>query len=173
MPPRLSDTKRAAILADIRAGKPRNQIARDHKVSPSTVTGIANKGVGATAFDRSLTKNATEAAVADNRARRAETSRRFLDKANEFLDQMDQPYTVFAFGGKDNSYNEHTLDRPPIPELRNLMVASATAFDKHLLADRHDSGERVESAKSLIGAIAAGLNAAYDQLDTPSDDDQP
>lgn len=158
MPARISDDRRAAILADIQAGKPRNQIARDHNVSAGTVTNIANQGGVTDAFDRSATKRATEAAVADNRAVRAVVSRRFLDKASEILDQMDKPYTVHAFGGKDNTFNSETLDRPPAGELRNLMVTAATAFDKHLAADRHDAeGEQGMAAvdqwlRSIVGS---------------------
>lgn len=139
MPPPLPDNKRAAILADIQAGqKSRNQIARDHGVSAGAVTKLAPPG----SFDRSQVKRATEAKVADNKARRAEISRRFLDKAAELLDQMDQPHLVFNFGGKDNTYNERELDRPPTADLRNLIVSAATAFDKHLAADRHDNDDQ-------------------------------
>lgn len=136
----LDDTTRAAILVDIRAGKSRNAIARDHQVSAGSVTKLAQE-IGHR-FDRSKTKNATEAAKADNAALRASTSRRLLLKANEFLDQMDRPHTAFNFGGKDNTYNEKQLDRPPVSDLRNLMTAAAVAIDKHIVIEKHDnSGE--------------------------------
>lgn len=139
MPKPIPAAKRAAVLRDIKAGGPRNLIARAHGVSPGTVTGIA-KAEGLTgAFDRSQTKSATEAAVADNKARRAATSRRFLDKCNDLMDRMDRPHLAFAFGGKDNTYNEHQLPEPPVDALRSLMTAAAVAFDKHLAADRHDA----------------------------------
>lgn len=172
MPKRLSDDVRSAIVATIKqGGLSTRQIGKLHDVSDATVRRIAKDENITDAWSRDNTEKATRASVADNRAVRAITSRRFLDRANWFLDQMDEPYTVFAFGGKDNDYNEHLLNRPPIPELRSLMTAAATAFDKHLVADRHDSGARTESAKSLIGSIAAGLNAAYEQLpDEPADD---
>jgi transposase-like protein len=140
VPRPLDDTKRAAILDDIRAGKPRNTVARDHGVSGSTVSKLAREND--LAFDRSQTKNATEAKKADNAALRAATSRRLLEKANEFLDQMDRPHLAFNFGGKDNTYNEKWLDRPPVTDLRNLMTAAAVAVDKHLVIEKHDnSGE--------------------------------
>jgi integrase len=73
MPKPLDETKRAAILADIRAGqKPRNQIARDHDVSPSTVTGVAKTAGITDAFDRSQTLKATRAKSDDNAAKRAQ-----------------------------------------------------------------------------------------------------
>jgi hypothetical protein len=157
VPPRLPDDKRAAIQADIEASqKSRNQIARDHDVSVGTVTNIAKAAGLTTAFDRSQTKTATEAKKADNAALRASTSRRLLEKANELLDQMDQPHVAFHFGGKDNTYNEKQLDRPPVADLRNLMTAAAVAVDKHLVIEKHDnSGESHAAVDAWLDAMGA------------------
>lgn len=139
MPAPLSSRKRAAILADIQAGqKSRNQIARDHKVSVSSVTKLAPPG----SFDRSQTKRATEALVVDAKARRAEIGRKFLEKADRLLDQMEQPHIVFNIGGKDNVYTEHLMDAPPTADIRNLMTSAAIALDKHMAADKHDSDDQ-------------------------------
>lgn len=139
MPRPLPPKKRAAIIADIEAGqKSRNQIARDHGVSVSSVTKLAPPG----SFDRSKTKHATEAAVIDAKARRAEISRKFLEKADRLLDQMDEPHIVFNIGGKDNVYTEHLMDAPPTADIRNLMTSAAIAFDKHMAADRHDNDDQ-------------------------------
>lgn len=139
MPPPLDQSKREAILADIRPGQlGRNQIARRHGVSGPTVTNIAQEAGLTTAFDREHTKNATEALRLDNAQLRARTSRRFLDKANDLLSQMDQPHLAFHFGGKDNTYAEREMPKPPVDALRNLIVSAATAFDKHLKAELFD-----------------------------------
>jgi hypothetical protein len=79
--------------------------------------------------------------VADSAARRAETSRRFLEKSNELLDMMDQPHVAFNFGGRDNTYEEHMFAKPPVDALRTLMAAAAQAFGQHLAQDRHDADE--------------------------------
>ncbi len=164
MPPRIPDDKRSAILADIEAGKKgRNQIARDHGVGVGTVTKIAKDAGVTTAFDRADLKKATEAAALDNKALRVRTARRFLDKANELLDQMDEPHLVFNFGGKDNTYEEHLLNKPPTGDLKNLMVSAATAIDKHLVLERHDSATS-DAASSLLDAVANGLQNAYESL---------
>lgn len=175
MPPPLDPAKRAAILADIKAGaKSRNQIARDHKVSTGTVSNIAKEAGVTGAFDRAATKNATEAAIADNKALRAKVSRRFLDECNRFLDDLHKPHTVFNFGGKDNSYNERTFDEPPTADKRNLIISAATAFDKHLVAERHDADTGAAGARSVLGQLAAGLQLAAEQIDgTPPDDGEP
>lgn len=162
--PRIPDRKRQAIADDIRAGKPRNQVARDHDVSAGTVTNIARESGLTEAFDRSATKNATAALVADNKALRAITSRRMLVKANELLDQMDQPHIVFNIGGKDNVYTEHLMDRPPTTDLRNLMTSAAVAIDKHAVLEKLDSDSGADAARSMLGALAEGLQAAADHI---------
>lgn len=169
MPAPIPEDKRAAILRDIEADHPRNQIARDHKVSVSTVTKFA-KQVGHE-FDRSHTKNATAAAVADNKSLRAATSRRFLEEANLFLDDLHRPHTVFNFGGKDNTFNSMEFPEPPTADKRNLMVSAATAFDKHLVGEKHDADSGAVGARSVLGALAAGLQLAAEQIDgqTPTE----
>lgn len=140
MPTRIPDDKRAAILADVRAGeKSRGQIAREQGVSPQTVTNLARDASITEPFSRLKTKNAIEAALVDGRARRAAIARRMLDRADEFLDLMGQPYRVFAFAGRDGDYQEHERDRPPPAELRHLMVCAATALDKHMALEKHDA----------------------------------
>jgi transposase-like protein len=88
VPPRISDDKRAAILADIKAGTlSRNAIARQHSVSVSTVTKLAKDSGNPNAFDRSQTKKATEAKAADDKARIAEIQSRLLDLSEAALTQ--------------------------------------------------------------------------------------
>lgn len=158
MPRPIEPEKRAAILADIRSGElGRNEIARKHGVGLATVSRIADDEGLTGAWDRTATKNATEALRLDNAALRARTSRRFLEKANELLDQMDQPHIAFNFGGKDNTYVEHPMDRPPVADLRNLMVTAATAFDKHLKAELFDGQHEG------LAAVDAWLRGITDQ----------
>ncbi|MBG0830529.1 hypothetical protein HS041_22465 [Planomonospora sp. ID67723] len=143
----IDETKRDAILADIKTGqKSRNAIARDHDVSVGTVTNIAKRSGLTSAFDRSSTKNATEAARLDNAALRAATSRRFLEEANRFLDDLHQPITVWNFGGKDNTFNSVEVPAPSTADKRNLIVSAATALDKHLAVEKHDSSGESHAA---------------------------
>lgn len=135
---KISPETRVKVLDAIRAGGKRNAIAREHGVAASTVTKIAQDAGLADAFDRSATENATRAAVADNKARRAVLARRFLDEAEAALADMRAPHLVYSFGGRDNAYNEHTLDVPPSGDRRNLMIIAATAVDKSMAIDRHD-----------------------------------
>jgi len=157
MPPRIPDETREAILADIRGGGTCRGIAEHHGVSPSTVTKLAKDAGIANAFERAQTKNATEARLADNRARRAELSSRLLKKAGQLLDQMDRPHRVFNFGGKDNTFEERVLDVPPTGDLRNLMVTAATAIDKHVVLEKVDADSGTDTAGSLLGALLDDL----------------
>ena len=147
MPAPLPDDKRAAILADIKAGKARNVIAREHGVSPSTVTRIAQTSGWTTAFDRSQTKNATAAAIADSAARRARLAQRLVTLAELSLNQAIA------------ELSETTA--------RDAAVVLGIAVDKHLAIERHDSGADADQAASLLGAILNDLQARHG--DTPSE----
>lgn len=160
----LSPETRAAILADIDRGLGRNLIARTHNVAVGTVTAIAQAEGRTNAFDRSAKWKATEAARADNAALRATTSRRFLEEANKLLDQLHEPHLAFHFGGKDNTYAEALHDEPPVEAKRNLMVAAAVAFDKHLKADAHDADEGNAGGRALIKALSDAFGIAYDHM---------
>jgi len=155
--PPVTDAEKARIRALHEQGLNCAQIAAETGRSKSTVTRQC-QAMGLR-FDREQTKAATAAKVADSAARRAETSRRFLEKTNELLDQMDQPHTAFNFGGKDNTYEEHEFDKPPVDALRTLMQAAGQAFDKHLAQDRHDSGGE-EGGSAVDRWLAAMIDGA-------------
>ena len=143
--PPVTDAERDQIRILHARGKSCGQIAAELGRSKSAITRQC-KALGLS-FDRAQTKAATAAVIADSAARRAETSRRFLEKSNELLDMMDQPHVAFNFGGRNNTYEEHEFEKPPVDALRALMQTAAQAFDKHLAQDRHDSsGEEGGSA---------------------------
>ena len=66
-------------------------------------------------WDRSKTKAATDARVADNKARRAALESTLLAKADQLIAQIDAPHVVFNFGGKDNTFEKRTWTaHPPV-----------------------------------------------------------
>lgn len=143
MPKALDPAERQAILDDIQAGKlSRNAIARKHGRSVGTVTNIANSSGLDEPFDRSQTEKGTQARQVDLAELRSLTSARFLQEANKMLDRLNEPCEVFAFGGAENRFNSEVLHRPPSAEARNFIVSAATALDKHLVLDRHDSDDK-------------------------------
>jgi hypothetical protein len=143
--PPLTDAERARIRELHAQGMSASAIGRAIGRSQGAVS--KNAAAMGLSFDRAQTKAATAAKVADSAARRAETSRRFLEKANELLDMTEQPHVAFNFGGKENSYNEHEFSKPPVDALKTLVQAAAVAFDRHMAQDKHDAaGEEGGSA---------------------------
>ena len=107
-------------------GLSRNAIAAELGRSPATVTKLA-RDAGVT-FDRSATAAATAAKQADNRALRAELERGLLEDVRRMRAQMFAPVTVYAFGGKENEYNEHELAELDVRGKKDLMSAIGQAI---------------------------------------------
>jgi transposase-like protein len=167
MPPRISDDKRAAILDDIKAGgNSCRGIARKHGVSDRVVRKIADENGITDAWSRAQTENATRARQADVRAQRTELKAVLLDDVRKLRERAWSPYTYYERGKEGPE--KVTLDLPPLGEARNAYTAIGIALDKHIALERIDSDGGADRAKGMIGALAAGLRAAYDQL--PTDD---
>lgn len=167
MPPRLDDTRRDAILADIQAiadgqgDRSARAVARTHNVSVNSVTRIADAAGLSEVWGRVQTERATRARNIDMASERGVLKSRLLEAAHDLLDQLDEPYTAYSFGGKDNSYNEHEFSRPPAEIARQLMTSAAIALDKHALLDKHDSDDGADAGRSMIEGLALGLESAY------------
>ncbi len=157
MPPRIPDDKRAAILAEVKAGtKGRNQIARDHGVSVGTVTNIANSaGIGQTAFDRSVSEKATQAVVADNRSRRARIASELLDDVERLRKRAWEPYTYYERGQQGPELV--TLEQPPQKEAKEAYVAIGICLQRHAELEKHDADRGDEKAKSMLTDLAKAL----------------
>ncbi|MEV4053020.1 helix-turn-helix domain-containing protein [Amycolatopsis sp. NPDC049688] len=149
------------------AGESRNAIAEAIGRSGATVSKIAAE-LGLS-FDREAVKAATEAKVADARARRAALMLDLLDDAARLRAQLWTPHTYVDHGGKDFVREVWTQPEPTAQDKLKLMQATATAANTSMKLEEHDTGSGgVDGAKSMLGALAAGLQAAYDQL--PPDD---
>ena len=153
----LTNAERAAILVDLRAGLSLGQTCRKHARSRGAVGGIA-KAHGIS-FDRTVIKNATEAKVADNKARRAVIAERLLVEVNGFIDSIRKPFLAHNFGGKDNTYAEHELPGPTTGDIRNLMVSVGIALTKHVELARFDADPGQDAAVSLRDALREQLTA--------------
>lgn len=155
----LTDAKRSAILADIEAGqKSRNQIARDHKVSVSTVTGLAPPG----SFDRSKTAAATHAKVADAKARRAQLAALLLDDAHRLRERLWEPSKqVFS---SPLGAEIITLDLPPARDAKDFMAAVSGAVKSHVDIEKLDTDTGSADAKSMLGALGEALQVAADNI---------
>lgn len=101
-------------------------------------------------WDRSRTAAAVKAHTVDMAARRTVLAANLLQDAERLREQMWQPAVVYAFGGKDNDYNEHPVAEPPAGDKRTLMQAASTALTAHLRLVDHDSDGGLTEARSVL-----------------------
>ncbi|MEU7590691.1 helix-turn-helix domain-containing protein [Micromonospora sp. NPDC049230] len=140
----------------------RNEIARRLRRSGKTISYIADE-LGL-AFDRSRTKAATAAKVVDARERRATLAVALLEDAARLRTQLWERASYVDHGGKEYDRVDWTLDEPTFADKLKLMQATGIAIDKAVRLDEYDADPGIDAAKSMLGALAAGLGAAYDQL---------
>ncbi|MCC2033078.1 hypothetical protein [Microbacterium allomyrinae] len=153
---------RTRAIELIQQGIPRNAIARELLIAPSSVSGIA-KDEGLT-FDRAnQTASATAARQHDLKVRRLELIDELMSKAADHLVAIDQPVTVFNFGGKDNTFEERTLERAPTGDLLNLHRATSLALKdaRELIHDDDDEG--VAEAESMLMNLILELGLHEDE----------
>lgn len=137
-------------------------IAVELGVSKSTVSRWAKQD--GLKFDRARTAEATAAKTIDLAAGRTRLAEKMLARAEEALDDLDKPYIVYSFGGRDNVYNEHKLDKPPVEVKRNVLTMAGITFDK--LSRIVEKDPDVTGAESAVRALQAGLTAAAAVLRT-------
>lgn len=154
----VSPELRARIIELITGGMARNAIAREVKIAPSVVTRIAQDEE--LSFDRGPTAAAVAARQIDMKARRIELIEELMSKAMDHIVAIDQPFLAFSFGGKDNDYNEHELDRAPTGDILNLHRAASLAMKDARELIRDDDDEGVGEAESLLMnlILELGLN---------------
>jgi hypothetical protein len=118
------------------------------------------KALGLT-WDRSKTKDATAARVADNRATRSTIEAGLLADVQRLRGQMFAPCKAFNFGGKDNTYAEVALDQPTFVDQLKIMQAATIAVDRSLKIAVHDSDSSHDDAKSMLTGLAAAMGLAF------------
>ena len=109
-------------------GYGRNRLARELDIPPVQISRAA-EAMGLT-FDRSRIQAATEARLADIAERRSILAEDLLSDAERLRSQLWVETTVYSFGGKDNTYEEHTFDEAPASDKRALMSTAAMAIDR-------------------------------------------
>ncbi|WP_242882599.1 hypothetical protein [Actinomadura litoris] len=163
MPPRLDDETRAAITADIRAGKKsRNAIARDHGVAPSMVTKLARESGNDKAFDRKPTAEAVQAAKVDAKALRAALIADLYADAQMFRRRSWSEYTQIVTGPAGPELV--TTKLPPLRDQQAGYTALAICLDKAIKLESIDSDGGAEAGRTMVGELRAALGLAYTQL---------
>jgi hypothetical protein len=133
----ITDEDRRRVHELHAAGRARNQIAKEIGRSGSTVSKIAAE-LGLS-FNREAARAATEARVADAKARRAELMHALLDDAERLRQQLFAPTVIHSFGGKENTYSEKPVDQPLFRDQRDIVQAVNTAIAASLRLDLHDA----------------------------------
>lgn len=150
---------RQAVIDDLPSGMSCRAIAERNGVSADWVSKLA-KTVG----HRWGAKH-TAAAAAVNREygaeHRALLRRMFQQRAQQLLDEFNEPYLAFSFGGRDNEYNEHRFDTPPIEARRQMIQAAATAVKEARALDEHDrTDEHLSDFDTWLAQISGQVEAA-------------
>lgn len=160
-PPIAEDVEARAVEL-IGEGMPRNAIARELQIAPSTVSRIARDA--GLSFDRAnQTASATAARQHDLKVRRLELIDELMAKAVDHLVAIDQPFLAFSFGGKENDYNEHTLDRAPTGDILNLHRAASLAMKDARELIRDDDDQGVAEAESMLMNLILELGLHEDE----------
>lgn len=144
-------------------GYGRNRIAREIGQAPVSVSRTAEH-LGLT-FDRSKIQAATEARLADLAERRSLLAEDLLQDAEKLRAQLWQETTVYSFGGKDNTYEDHVFDEAPASEKRALMSTASMAIDRSLKLVPSEESSNLDSAKSMLGSLGEALVAFTRQED--------
>ncbi|MCU1408477.1 MAG: hypothetical protein JWM23_557 [Microbacteriaceae bacterium] len=127
-----------------------NAIAKQLGVAPSTISRWAKEED--LAFDRSQTSLAVRAHAIDMAESRMLLTQKMLVAGHEALDSLDEPFTVYSFGGAENVFSSHTFDSAPIDARKTAVMiakegvmAAAKALEK--------STDGLDAAMNLVDRI--------------------
>lgn len=163
----ITDKDRAAVRRLHAQNKSRNEIAREIKRSPSTVSKIAAEFEPPLTFERGAeVVAATEARRIDLAARRVQLAEALHVDAEKLRAQLWEPTTYGEFAGRDGEWRETHLERPRFGDQRQIIAAAGTAIQQSLKLSPAESGEGVEQVRSMLGALGEALTqAAADNTD--------
>ena len=145
----LTEAQRAEIKALHAAGASRNAIARQTGINNAIVSAFAQEN--GLKFNTRVTEAATRAKDAENAEKRAQLLAFQLDDALHFRSMMYKPMTIGNFGGRDNTWNEVTLESPPTGDLLRLQQAMNSAIRNVLQLMEAEAG----SNRAIINLVIA------------------
>ena len=151
------------------AGKSLHFIAGELGRSKETVSRWAEK-LGLS-FSREKTAKAAEAVHVDNKARRVALEERLLVEAQKIMDQLWKPTLVFSFGGKDNDYNEHIIDRPTFGDQKAIVQTATTAIRESTRLHEMNAGSNADHSKAMLVKMQAALLELHAEEDEDSSGD--
>lgn len=136
----LTDQEKERIADLLQQGHSRADIAKQTGRGVGSIDRIA-KAIGWKS-DQSIasrTRVAQEARSAYTAERRALIAARLTEESELLLDELHGPYKVHNFGGKDNTFNEATLDQPTTDAKHTIVRAVGQAMKTVLDIDKHDN----------------------------------
>ncbi|NEC45750.1 helix-turn-helix domain-containing protein [Streptomyces sp. SID8016] len=157
----VTDQERERIRELHAKGKGRNAIAKELGRSGRTISEEAGKLGISFAARAGQVAAATEVRQADLADRRARLAEQLQDDAERMRAQLWVPTTVWSFGGKENTYEDHVFPEAPADVKRTLMSAVGIAVDRSLklVPPKDESG--VEEGLALITQLMSGLTTVY------------
>src|SRR5690348_3013684 len=166
----VTEADRAEILRRHAAGESRNAIARAVGRSGETVSKtVAAAGLS---FERGPeVAAATTAKLTDLAARRAKLALDLQSDAERLREQLWKPHTYFDWGGKDHDFDTHTVPEPMPADKRSISGALSTLIDRSLKPSPPAAATGAAAAKTMLGALAAGIRSAFATADTPAEED--
>ncbi len=150
---------RARVLQLHEQGVGRNEIARITGISTASVSKIVHEDGGS--FDTSQTELATQNRLADLAAIRADLARGLLDDAVWMRERLRVPGQQLTGSGALVS-----LTRPDGRQVQAWMTALGIAVQRSVELTRFDSDKGQARAESLLDAIAQGISAAAEILNS-------
>lgn len=143
-------------------GLSRNEIARRTGRGQRTVSRLAAE-MGLTFERAGTTAKATEAKKADAATRRAKLQLDALAGAQKLMAQMFEPALVYNFGGKENDYNQRTLDEPPFRDKQAIALSIQALANTALRLAEYDKAAGSDDEKGMLLELRDQLRAARDQ----------
>lgn len=157
----IDDNDRRRVRELHAAGKSRNDIAREIRRSPSTVSKIAAACEPPLSFDRAAEVTAATAVrTADLAARRAALALALQDDAERLRVQLWQPAVHGEFAGKEGHWQHVNLDQPRFVDQRQIIASVQTAVGTSLRLAPAEGGENAEQVRSMLGALGEALTQA-------------
>lgn len=164
----ITDEQRQQVAKLHAEGLGRNAIAEAIGLSAGSITAIARQLD--LKFDRAAPLAATAARKADCAARRAELELLLITDAHRLRGQIWQQHEYINHGGKEFIEVRWTQDEPSPADKLKLMQAAGIAVDRSLKLAEVDGDSGVVAARSMLGALADGLKAAYGALEPAAPD---
>lgn len=147
--------ERAQIIAWIKQGKPRNEVARLAGRAASTISGIA-KTEGLT-FDRGSIAAAADARQADNAHRLSKINERLIGRVEHLLDRLEAETFTTVLKASFGEEKPKTLKFVPPTDERNMHDTISRSVASIARIKTLTGDENLDDAKSVLEALGRHL----------------